>query len=339
MQELQQLCVVPDGTPEQAQAMGLHYEIINAAQVAAESLLQLGRKLKQMRDTAGYQHLGFETFAEYTEAAVGIRQRQAYTYISLVEKVPARLIEENAAAGVTKLALLGTLAPADQETVARDTDLANITVAELKQLIAERQDLGEQLSLLQAEQPAAEAEEVDLDAIRAEAKEEVRAELEAELQKIREEAALDRKEQEDANAAAMKYKAEAERRAADQQRLEKLLNTQKESARREVEQAKKQAADTVQAATEKLEEIQRHSKEEAEAAAKAIAEAKMQADQDSLRFSMLFEQLQEKAHQLMALSDQMTRTGSGDKANKLRKALQGALRALADQAEGGGSDD
>lgn len=43
---------------------------------------------------------------------------------------------------------------------------------------------------------------------------------EAELASVQHEAELDRKEQEDANAAAMRYKAEAERRAADQQRLE-----------------------------------------------------------------------------------------------------------------------
>ena len=43
---------------------------------------------------------------------------------------------------------------------------------------------------------------------------------EAELARVQREAELDRKEQEDANAAALRYKAEAERRASDQQRLE-----------------------------------------------------------------------------------------------------------------------
>ena len=109
MNEMQQLSLTPDGTTEQAQAVGLHYEIVAAAQAAASSLLALGRKLKQMRDTGGYKRLGFETFADYTEQAVGIRQRQAYNYISVVENVPARLVEENAAAGVTKLALLGRM--------------------------------------------------------------------------------------------------------------------------------------------------------------------------------------------------------------------------------------
>lgn len=178
MEEMKQLTLIPDGTPEQAQAMSLHCEIMATAQAAADSLLALGRKLKQMRDTGGYRHLGFASFGEYTEQAVGIRQRQAYNYITVVEKVPARLVEENAAAGVTKLALLGKLGPADQREVAGE--LANITVEELKQIIDERNGMAEQLSLLQAE-PAAEAEsrEVDMDALRAEALAQAKAELDA----------------------------------------------------------------------------------------------------------------------------------------------------------------
>lgn len=185
MNEMQQLSLTPDGTPEQAQAVGLHYEIVAAAQAAANSLLTLGRKLKQMRDTGGYKRLGFETFSDYTEQAVGIRQRQAYNYISVVENVPARLVEENAAAGVTKLALLGRMAPADQREVAGQ-DLANITVAELKKLVEERNGLSEQLSMIQdTSRPAAEAEsyEVDMEALRAQALEQARAEVAAEHRK------------------------------------------------------------------------------------------------------------------------------------------------------------
>ena len=93
MEEMKQLTLIPDGTPEQAQAMSLHCEIMATAQAAADSLLALGRKLKQMRDTGGYRHLGFASFGEYTEQAVGIRQRQAYNYIPVGEKGPARLVE------------------------------------------------------------------------------------------------------------------------------------------------------------------------------------------------------------------------------------------------------
>lgn len=68
------------------------------------------------------------------------------------------------------------------------------------------------------------------------------------------EASLDRKEQEDANAAALRYKAECDRRAQDQQRLEGLVSTaqyERDTALRRATEAEKQrdgARDALQAA-------------------------------------------------------------------------------------------
>lgn len=68
------------------------------------------------------------------------------------------------------------------------------------------------------------------------------------------EASLDRKEQEDANAAALRYKAECDRRAQDQQRLEGLVGTaqyERDTALRRAAEAEKQrdgARDALQAA-------------------------------------------------------------------------------------------
>lgn len=75
MEDTKQLTLVGNETPEQAEAIGLHYEIVSAAQAAASSLLDLGRKLKRMRDSGKYKALGFETFGDYTEQAVHIRRR------------------------------------------------------------------------------------------------------------------------------------------------------------------------------------------------------------------------------------------------------------------------
>ena len=49
-----------------------------------------------------------------------------------------------------------------------------------------------------------------------------------ELKQVRQDAALDRKEREDAHAAAMRYKSECDRRAQDQKRVEELLEHQKQ---------------------------------------------------------------------------------------------------------------
>ena len=56
-------------------------------------------------------------------------------------------------------------------------------------------------------------------------------EARAQAKKAEQEAALDRKEREDAHDAAMRYKAECDRRAADQQRVEGLLSTREEQLR------------------------------------------------------------------------------------------------------------
>lgn len=338
MNEIQQLSLIPDGTPEQAQAVGLHYEIVAAAQAAASSLLALGRKLKQMRDTGGYKRLGFETFADYTEQAVGIRQRQAYNYISVVENVPARLVEENAAAGVTKLALLGRMAPADQREVAGQ-DLANITVAELKKLVEERNGLSEQLSMIQdTARPAAEAEsyEVDMEALRAQALEQARAEVKEQhaqamrkaLQEQGEKLAADRKAAE--AHAAEQAKKEAERKAREQvaqakaeaaQAAEKKLAEEREAARRDQEE--KDKADLEAARQEAAE-----ARAQAEETARKL---QLTASEESIRFALLFEQLQGAAGAIMDLVDALTAAGRAEEAAKLRTALAGALQALAEQ--------
>lgn len=316
MNEMQQLSLIPDGTPEQAQAMGLHYEIMAAAQAAANSLLALGRKLKQMRDTGGYKRLGFETFADYTEQAVGIRQRQAYNYISVVENIPAQLVEENAAAGVTKLALLAKLGPADQQEVAGQ-DLAHITVTELKQIIDEKNGLAEQLSLLQEEnKPAAEAEstEVDMEALRAETLEQARAEV----------ADTHRKELDSA------LKAQAERMSADHA---EALRRNTETTRREVQEAADQrTAKLVEQAAETARREQAEKDSAAlEQARQTAQKLQLSASEESIRFSVLFEQLQNAAQEMMDLMDALTAEGRTEEADRLRKALTGALQALTGQ--------
>lgn len=337
MEEMKQLTLIPDGTPEQAQAMSLHCEILATAQAAADSLLALGRKLKQMRDTGGYRHLGFASFGEYTEQAVGIRQRQAYNYITVVEKVPARLVEENAAAGVTKLALLGKLGPADQREVAGE--LANITVEELKQIIDERNGMAEQLSLLQAE-PAAEAEsrEVDMDALRAEMLEQARAEVKEQhaqamrkaLQEQGEKLAADRKAAE--AHAAEQAKKEAERKAREQvaqakaeaaQAAEKKLAEEREAARRDQEE--KDKADLEAARQEAAE-----ARAQAEETARKL---QLTASEESIRFALLFEQLQNTGAQMLDIADSLQDAGRAEEAARLRHALAGALQAMESEVQ------
>lgn len=315
-----QMTLFENTTPAQADALALHYEIMTAARAAADSLLNLGRKLKQMRDTGHYKDLGFDTFAAYTETAVGIRQRQAYNYISVVEKLPAQLIEENAAAGVTKLALLAKLGPADREEVAAD-GLANITVAELQKIIDERNNMAEQLAMFETSAPAdtveADAHEVDMEQLRAEIAAELEAKHAAELE-----------------AAKADAQRAAEKAAAD--KIAKAKADAKAKAERQIANARKEAADA--AAAEQAEKdraelaaARQHATEATQRAAETAKQLKLQADDTGIKFGLLFQDMQDKAYSLADLAGKLAETGRIAEADKYRQALHNALLLLAEE--------
>ena len=315
-----QMTLFENTTPAQAEAVALHYEIMTAARAAADSLLNLGRKLKQMRDTGHYKDLGFDTFAAYTETAVGIRQRQAYNYISVVEKLPAQLIEENAAAGVTKLALLAKLGPADREEVAAD-GLANITVAELQKIIDERNNMAEQLAMFETSAPAdtveADAHEVDMEQLRAEIAAELEAKHAAELE-----------------AAKADAQRAAEKTAAD--KIAKAKADAKAKAERQIANARKEAADA--AAAEQAEKdraelaaAQQRATEATQRAAETAKQLKLQADDTGIKFGLLFQDMQDKAYSLADLAGKLAEAGRVAEADKYRQALHNALLLLAEE--------
>lgn len=332
--EFEQLQVMVPGTPAQQEALSMHFEIMAAAQTAASSLLDLGRKLKRMRDTGRYKDLGFDSFGAYTDSAVGIRQRQAYTYIAVVEKLPAQLIEENAAAGVTKLALLAKLGPEDREEIAGD-GLANITVAELQKLIEEKNGMAKQLSMLQDAPPAAEVEAVDTEQVIQEAVEKAREETERE---VREQLQAE-KDRAVAEAVA-KAREEAKREAADRAKKEadrRVKQVEKEAAGK-LEAARKQAAEEARRDSDAQYKAVLAEKERAARDAQARAEElakqmQLAGSPEGTRFALLFDDLQQKAGGLMDMLDKMLVEGKADAAQKYKTALAGALRALIQQVE------
>ena len=293
-------------TVKEADALRLHYEIMAAAQAAAASLLDLARKIKLMRDTGGYKALGFDTLEAYTLATMGMKQRQAYNYIAIAEKLPAQLIEQNAAAGVTKLALLAQLSGQEQQQIAAETNLTETTVTELKAQIKELQaknaGYAEQLSLLQNQPPVAEvqAEEVDMDVLRAEIRAEMKAEMESQRRADAKMAELNQKERDEAIKAARK-------------------------AKEELEEIQRAAAAAEQAHAEELDKTRRQAEETA-------ARLNLAADESAVRFGLLFDQLQDAAGKVLDLADAVQQAGETEKAGKFRAALHKALLALADEA-------
>lgn len=141
---------------KQRDAIVTHQHICDCYKAAAVSLMDMAKSLKHMRDGKLYTELGYESFGDYVEhnEDYSFKERQAYTYISCYEKLGEAFLQSNANLGITKLELLTKLDTFDRAALAEDNDLAGMTVDEVKQLIADKQALGEQLSMFKAEKEA-----------------------------------------------------------------------------------------------------------------------------------------------------------------------------------------
>lgn len=135
----------------QAEAVKLHQNIMLNAELAANSMVAMCRDLKIMRDRRLYEELGCAEFSEYTENLVGIKARQAYTYISTYEKLGDTVLQSNATLGITKLSLIAQMNAEDRAEMLESGQADDMTVVELKKLVEENKNQGEQISILNAE--------------------------------------------------------------------------------------------------------------------------------------------------------------------------------------------
>lgn len=136
---------------EYEQAYRLHNEIMAAGNTAACALVDLCKKLKAMRDLKLYKALGQESFDDYCTEMVGIKARMAYNYIATYEKYGETNLQSNANLGVSKLLLLSQLPPEERHQRLEDPQTAEMTVAEIKELVEKAKKQGEQLSFLEDE--------------------------------------------------------------------------------------------------------------------------------------------------------------------------------------------
>ncbi|MCX4357470.1 MAG: DUF3102 domain-containing protein [Oscillospiraceae bacterium] len=120
---------------------------INAnAKVAAESIVKVGRDLKEMRDEKLYLKLDCETFENYCDKKTPIKQRQAYNFIKCYEKYGERL-SELSNIGITKLTLMSALDDEDSEQLIESGEAEELSTRELEKRIKELQSKNEQLTL------------------------------------------------------------------------------------------------------------------------------------------------------------------------------------------------
>lgn len=129
-------------------AVALHKKIAANAQAAQECLYEVCKGLKEMRDDKLYKELGYQNFEDYTESEVGIKRRQAYNYIKIVEGYGEN-VQSIAQIGTTKLALLCDLSEDERIEITENNDLESVSVRELKnqiEMLKVKADKAESLS-------------------------------------------------------------------------------------------------------------------------------------------------------------------------------------------------
>lgn len=117
-------------------AVTLTRDIIVNAQAAQQSLYEVCKGLKEMRDGKLYKELGYQNFADFCENEVGIHRNQAMKYASIAEIENAQLTGHFEKIGTEKLYLLAKLDEPTRNEVTESVDVESVTVKELKAQIA-----------------------------------------------------------------------------------------------------------------------------------------------------------------------------------------------------------
>jgi len=145
-------------------AYRLHREIMLNGELAANAFVEFCKGLKQMRDEKLYTELGFDTFDQYVEGAVGLKTRQAYTYISTFEKLGTSFLQSNANYGISKLELLAAVPVTERDEFIVQHNIDEMTVKQLKELTDKYNQAQEQMSLLSLEKDSLQEELNDIKA-------------------------------------------------------------------------------------------------------------------------------------------------------------------------------
>lgn len=302
------------------EAMKLHIEIMSKGKIVADAMVDFCKGLKRMRDEKLYAELGYEDFGTYVESMVGLKQRQAYHYISVLENLGERLLQSTAGVGIEKLKLLASVPGIDREEFVENHDLNDLTVKELRELTEKYNQQSEQISLLADEKKTLEQNHAKLLRMK---DDESAARIDAE-KKLAKEREVSKKFK-DKLSKANEAKEALERRvkeleaqpievAVEQYDIEELTKVRQEAAEaaeREYKEKLAQRDRELEEARQTVENALRKA-EEAQAAAKGTGVQ---------RIAFLVESLQKTCQDLMASLEQ-TEKEAPDQAAKYRMAVK-----------------
>lgn len=310
---------------EQNEALNLHYEIIAKGNLAASAMVDFCQNLKRMRDERKYLLLGHETFEEYVEQDVGIKQRQAYTYIQALESLGEKYLQSNASLGISKLGMLAALPWYERREVEENNDVAEMSTRELKETISKLHEAQEQLTLITAERDElakSSQEHEDLSDTVRRLREELKAASEKPAATVMREPTAEEINQYTVDAI------EKERAKAKKDREKAIAEAEK----RVRDAAEKSAADELGRKTEELEKkykavLDAAEKEKSELVGrleKVEKDAKLTASPEVAKFSVYFDSVQKYINVMRGIIASMDDETT---AVKLRDAMQklGAL--------------
>lgn len=310
---------------EQNEALNLHYEIIAKGNLAASAMVDFCQNLKRMRDERKYLLLGHETFEEYVEQDVGIKQRQAYTYIQALESLGEKYLQSNASLGISKLGMLAALPWYERREVEENNDVAEMSTRELKETISKLHEAQEQLTLITAERDElakSSQEHEDLSDTVRRLREELKAASEKPAATVMREPTAEEIKQYTVDAI------EKERAKAKKDKEKAIA----EAVERVRDAAEKSAADELGRKTEELEKkykavLDAAEKEKSELVGrleKVEKDAKLTASPEVAKFSVYFDSIQKYIN---VMRDIIASMDDETTAAKLRAAMQklGAL--------------
>lgn len=292
-----------DLTFEESEFINVHRRIIASASLVGQYLFEMCSQIKRMRDGKLYLAAGFEKFEDYTEQALKVKRRQAYTYIKLAETYTENYIIENAEAGITKLSLLANVTEEERQEIIEALNIREATVIEVegavKAAVRERDEAQKQAEIY------------------AEKNEELQSKLsasESDYAELSDD--FDKKEQElkDARARAEDLKKEAlalEKALAEAKKASKEIKTVPDEQSKKVAAAEKARADELEA---KLKETNLQ-------LAAAKEQKKTLASDDLLIFKVKFNDLQRLGVEIKKSLDGMAE----ENAAKCRTALNAVL--------------
>lgn len=122
-------------TENYSRAVSLHRRICANAQAAQESLYEVCKGLKEMRDGKLYKELGYQNFEDYTQTELGFSRQNAYNYIAVAEKFSEDFVNSSLQIGMKKLTLLAKLDEPERQEIIQNTDLESTSVKKLQEEI------------------------------------------------------------------------------------------------------------------------------------------------------------------------------------------------------------